>query len=201
MRKLKLLFVLIIASTFFSCQKQENIHPNAENEKIDLSAVKAIASLQSLEEIKVAYGLLNYSERAELWQNHLSEYLNVGLTSQQESKILELKKRISSNDFNLDKDTGIREFIRNWVIEALGIFSLELISELVASPSSVRLNKVNRQYDMFQKDCNCKSINNWLTLCGGYIVVSGTCKRDNCERFTFCGFLFLEDCDGLCKDY
>lgn len=199
--KIKTLLVSVVAFFIFSsCQKQDNYLIDTFNENLDYSVVNQVASLKSLQEIKVAYALLNHYERSALWQNHLDEYINVGLTAEQESMILKVKNRLTPEAFDTKK-TELRVFLQEWLIEAKEIFSRELISEMLESPVSVRTLRANNVNAVQASECNCKTSNSVFTLCGGVWSASEKCVLSGCTIRTFCGIVFLEDCDGVCEPY
>lgn len=193
------LAVVVAFLVFSSCQKQDDYLTDISNENLDYEVVNQVASLKSLQEIKVAYALLNHHERSALWQKHLDEYINIGLTAEQESMILKVKNRLTPEAFD-NKKIELRVFLYEWLIEAKEIFSRELISEMLESPMSVktlRANNVNAVQS--SESCNCKTKNSFFTLCGGVWSASEKCESSSCTTITFCGVAFSEDCDGMCE--
>jgi|GEM_PF-4065684 len=138
-----------------SCQKQEDDLPSLPKERLNHSAIAQVATLKSLQEIKVAYRLLNNRERSALWKKHLDEYIHVGLTKKQESMILEARNKLTPEAFD-DNDTDLRNFMQEWLVEAKDIFSRELISEMLESPMSAKVRRELDGKDSGSKtDCNC----------------------------------------------
>ncbi|PTS93906.1 hypothetical protein DBR11_24395, partial [Pedobacter sp. HMWF019] len=210
------------------CSKESSL-TQLNQEKIDANALMEVRTFTTETSIKLAYETLNSFEREAIWRQNIQHYIsNGGLTDVQIGHLNKLLAKLTPEMFD-KRDTATIEFANTWVKEALSAFTerqlILMLTKLTLSTkdelSSVGKKNTTQTSDcepvicpeplIWNSDicmcalpteekpsCNCKSSNSVFTSC-----TSSNEKCTDliplCTRVTFCGFLYLEDCDGRCK--
>ena len=227
--KFPLFFSLMLLLGLFSCRKEMGSPTQLNEEKIDANALAEVRSFTSEKSVKLAYATLNAYEQEALWRGNIEHYINNGgLSHVQIGYLNKLLSKLTPEMFE-KKDAITIAFAHSWVKNALSAFTepqlVLMLGNLKQSTkeqlSAVGINKAAKTSECdpvicpepLEWDptvcmcvqptgevpwCTCKSSNTVFTMC---TAENEKCTDliPMCRRINFCGFLYLEDCDGRCK--
>lgn len=227
--KYSLFFSLLLLLSLFACKKSTTTVDNLSNDKVDARALAEVRSFTSEKSIKLAYATLNANEQESLWRGNIEHYIkNGGLSEIQIAHLNKLLGNLTPQMFE-KKDAATIAFAHRWVKNASTVFTEQQLFLMLGNIklstkeklSAVGMNKAEKTSECdpvvcpepLEWDptvcmcvqpteekpwCTCKSENSVFTMCTGNNEKC-TDLIPMCRRITFCGFLYLEDCDGRCK--
>lgn len=205
MKIFKLTLGYVLFFVLFGCQKNNLTPIHADSQFTSLTSIENSSKLseflaiRSTEIQKVAYQLLNPSEKYALWRNHLQKFENSKmLTSGQRDVVKGFLNCISPNFF-ADKNVAVSENYAILEFKMKKLFPMEIRTVIFSSfkteiEQNIHVSSPNVVAP--PPDCNCNYHDDWCTFhnyCGGS---TGSCT----EKTSGCGTLWQKACDGICKD-
>lgn len=200
MKKGFLFFTVLIAMLFiFSCSSDEN--QTVIEDSVNKNKINDVMNLEREEDQKIAYLMLNDSEKYELWKQKLNGLM---LSNELNKKQKELIKVVLNNvdaSFFTEKRNDKREYFKTIIFKKL---ILDITKEFSQNQIRTIFYSVTSKIDPGFEDggsgsssCNCSaSINEMFNFCGGQT----SCKAGNCNyTASGCGFMSLSSCTGTCR--
>lgn len=198
MKKLFLLFSLF-ALIVQSCEKSD-IQEQAQT--VDLAKIQNLKSMKP-EMQKVAFNLLNEKEKSKLWNDRIDFILNSGeLNKVQTSSIKSLRILVKPDFFNADKNTSLKEDIKDWII--INEKNFERDNFIVYFTTLNDISTLQKRDVLMHNDdgggggnvpddCECNKLEDYC-LGSDY-----ECKNSTCQsKMTSCGFFWNSKCNGEC---
>jgi hypothetical protein len=186
--KTKIFLFVFILLPGISCQQADALTSRVNQSKID-----NVKSLQG-ESQRLAYGMLNSSEKYFVWDQHLRDILNeVTLTQQQTALIHELKNLNSETLFrstNANAQELTSNIIGSWLPKAEGHFSKDQI-QIIAY--KIHPNPKVTFYSQIPP-CGCHQDSAYS--CGMFEYCKGGQLCNPADDG--CGFFWLQSCNGMC---
>lgn len=207
-----LLSLILITFLFISCTQNDIIDQETVN--VEQTKIDQVTSLKNRAERKIAYSLLDKSEKFTLWEQKLDYIINSQtLSKKQISLISEIKKELSHSLFEEDSDES--EYFKtihakNYLNKLKKEFTINEIGQIFYS---VKIHRTYETYDLgavIEEDdgnngggtriCSCNK--NSMVSCRW--LNSRSCKDIECKPPTIvnqCGFFMRYPCNGVCKAF
>ncbi len=220
MEKMFKILMSFITALFLisSCTK------NNEQLPIDLAKISATMSMNTKDERKISFRLLNAAEKAEVWKRHLSECLTDGtLSNEQKDFVNSIIPALNAQRFAKSLKKGDKDAqLEGWQSQAMQLFKPHevawLVNDIVKEkptytpiPDNIKqkllavpfVDRPSNQVDLrYVLDCSCSATSDW---CGGFQGINGCyastkyCNGNSgCPAEWGCGFLGLFNCVGSC---
>lgn len=175
-----LLYCLFVTVLFASCDDFTTMTPE---EPIN-GRLQDVMNMSSLQDRKLAYSLLDGSEKSAIWKSHIStEAARLSLNNEQKEIVAEVLSFISSTDFESNNWSETKEF---QVIKKRleGKFDLSAKTKLFA-------NVGPEPQVVGGGGCSCAYASDF---CGG----STSCSQISCTMQSGCGLFWAYTCNGIC---
>ena len=207
--------MVISSLLIYGCRKVEIPKSGLSRpQEIDYEKVNAVQSMQ-LQEGKLAYRLLNESEKSIFWTAMIDNFLfrNPVLSLEARSLVTSLVSHIKPEIFRINSNENILfkdQFVPNWLTKAEKLLNTDLITALAYGP----VNKIHSPYENLKTSptpspsCACNLGSRYdcakTTVHVGtnglwYEEVRGACVNagNECTVSTLgCGFFWLYSCNG-----
>ncbi|RTY95900.1 bacteriocin fulvocin C-related protein [Flavobacterium sp. GT3R68] len=190
----KIVFIFIASLAMFSCSTNDIDNKDNVSDKVNLIKIKNVLEINDAISKRVAYRLLNQSEKLKLWNDKLELVLaNNNLNSKQKQCIVELQKELKVSVFNNGNDDYKAYFknifVKKYLIKIQSSFTMSDIEAIFYNPDSNIISGGGSN-----DKCNCNKGS--LVGCGA----SGSCEDKRCPDATAtgCGFLWAWECNGKC---
>jgi len=212
----KLLIILTAGTLLFTNCKKTDIRENVKSNSQEISSAK-LDALQSmeLEERKVAYRLLNESEKSLYWRSIVANFQSENKSLGKEALLLikELQMRIKPEvfKFNSDENALFKDyFVVHWLDKAEKVLTSSNLSELAYKPgwrAQVKTTNLKTSPDISTScacnlgsrfDCVKTSVHlgtdgiSYTETHGACVNTSGGCQTSDIG----CGFFWLYACNG-----
>ena len=216
------IIALLAMFLIFSCVKNND---NEQQLTIDEAKVSATMAMNTKEERKVSFRLLNAAEKAEVWKRHLSECATDGTLSDEQKGFLNSiipalnAKRFAKSLNKGDKDAQLEE----WQSQSVQLFKPHEVAWLMNDfvkekpvytpiPENIKEKLLNRVLPVtdpstqvgsrYVQDCGCSASSDW---CGGFQGLKGCYAstkacivNSGCPETWGCGSFGVYNCVGGC---
>lgn len=198
---------------------------NNEQIPINEAKISSTVAMNTKDERKIAYRLLNAAEKAEVWKRHLSECAkDASLSNEQRVFINSIIPALNVQRFAKSLKKGDKDSqLEDWQSQANQLFQVHEIAWLLNDitmnklvykpiPDDIKeklLSKISYSNQLQQvgsrrvaADCGCSGDSDY---CGGYQGTNGCIARYNvcsggsgCAITGGCGWLWGYTCNGSC---
>jgi hypothetical protein len=188
------ILALLFALSFFglSCNKADRV---ASSEKVDKQLITEITKLTNVQAQKTVYRNLNKTEKYQLWQDHLNQFVDDKSLSAKQLEVLQLVIKTITPDFfasgvvsknpNYQKIAEIDYMVKKEFKEN------DLLETIFSNVSDIA---VYAEYPPGSSNCKCSSNSDYCS--GAYNICYDMSKY--CDVVGGCGTLWSYDCNGLC---
>ncbi len=189
------ILVSLFALSFFglSCNKADGV---ASPEKVDKQLITEITKLTNVQAQKTVYRNLNKTEKYQLWQNHLSQFIDDKSLSAKQLELLQLVMKTITPEFFIGVEPSKNAYYQQ-ITELDYLAKKEFKGKLLTAIfSTISAKGIITPDYVGNPKCECSSKSDYCS--GAYNRCFDLQNSKLCEPTPGCGTLLLYTCNGDC---